>query len=340
MVTEAMRGASSTTMRSPMKALVQERYGSPDVLQVRERAVPELAEDQVLVRVRAASVNALDWHTARGEPYFMRVIGEGFRGPKTETRGADLAGVVEAVGTAVTRFKPGDEVFGSGIRTFAEFAAVKEEGLVAKPANMTFEQAATLGVAAFTALQGLTKGHVGPGQRVLVNGSGGGVGTFAVQIAKALGAEVTAVTSPANLATAREIGADHVIDYTAVDYTKAGERYDAIIDVGASHSLAANRRALTPTGLHVTVGAAQARGIGLRLLLGMAWAVVVNRFVGGRHISFLAHRTLPDLERVRELAVAGQVIPVIDRTYPLSQAAEAIRYVETGAARGKVVVTI
>lgn len=323
-----------------MKALVQDRYGSPDVLAVRERATPELAADQVLVRVRAASVNALDWHTARGEPYFMRLIGTGIRGPKTETRGADLAGIVAAVGAAVTRFKPGDEVFGSGIRTFAEYAAVKEEGLVPKPANVSFEQAATLGVAAFTALQGIDRAHVKPGQRVLVNGSGGGVGTFAVQIAKALGAEVTAVTSPENLETARAIGADHVIDYTTVDFTKGAERYDAIIDVGASHSLAASRRALTPTGLHVTVGAAKARGLGVGLLLGMVWAVVVNRFVGGRHISFLAQRTLPDLERVRELAATGKVVPVIDRTYPLADAAEAIRYVESGKVRGKVVVTL
>jgi NADPH:quinone reductase-like Zn-dependent oxidoreductase len=339
MVTNAMYGTMTATMRSTMKALVQDRYGAPEVLSVRDLATPELKDGQVLVRVKAASVNALDWHMMRGEPFFLRLIGEGFRRPKTETRGADLAGVVDSIGRGVTRFKPGDEVFGSGIRTFAEYAAIREEGLVAKPSTVSFEQAGALGVAAFTALQGLRdKGGLQAGQRVLVHGAGGGVGTFAVQIAKALGAEVTAVCGPASVEVVRSIGADHVIDYTQTDFTRTGERYDVLLDVGGTKSLAACRRALTPNGRHVLVGGPTGRWFGP--LIGIAERYVVNRFVGRKHVPFLAHRTQADLEFIRGLVEAGKVSPVIDRQYPLSEAAEAIRHVEAGHARGKVVVTI
>jgi NADPH:quinone reductase-like Zn-dependent oxidoreductase len=339
MVTNAMYGTMAATMRGTMKALVQDRYGAPEVLSVRDVATPELKDDQVLVRIKAASVNALDWHMMRGEPFFIRLMGEGFRRPKTETRGADVAGMVEEIGRSVMRFTPGDEVFGSSIRTFAEYAAIREEGLVPKPATLSFEQAGALGVAAFTALQGLRdKGRLVAGQRVLVHGAGGGVGTFAVQIAKALGAEVTAVCGPASVETVRSIGADHVIDYTQTDFTRTGERYDVLLDVGGTKSLAACRRALTPNGRHVLVGGPTGRWFGP--LIGIVEQFVVNRFVGGKHVPFLAHRTLADLEFIKELVVAGKVTPVIDRLYPLGEAAEAIRYVEAGQARGKVVVTI
>jgi NADPH:quinone reductase-like Zn-dependent oxidoreductase len=339
MVANAMDRTLTAMRQSTMKALVQDRYGAPEVLSIRDVATPDLKDDQVLVRVRAASVNALDWHMMRGEPYLVRLMGEGLRRPKTETRGADIAGVVEAIGRAVTRFKPGDEVFGSSIRTFAEYAAIREEGLVHKPASLSFEQAGAIGVAAFTALQGLRdKGRLQAGQRVLVHGAGGGVGTFAVQIAKALGAEVTAVCGPASVDTVRAIGADHVIDYTQTDFTRTGERYDILLDIGGTKSLAACRRALTPNGRHVVVGGPTGRWFGP--LIGLAEQFLVNRFVGGKHVPFLAHRTLADLEFVKELVETGKVTPVIDRQYPLSQAAEAIRYVEAGHARGKVVVTI
>jgi len=322
-----------------MKALVQDRYGSADVLGLRQLPTPELKADQVLVRVRAASVNALDWHTMRGQPYFIRLVGEGFRRPKTETRGADIAGVVEAVGSDVTRFKPGDEVFGSGIRTFAELAVIREEGLVPKPSTITFEQAGAAGVAAFTALQGLRdKGRLQAGERVLVNGAGGGVGTFAVQIAKALGAEVTAVSSPPMLDTLRSIGADHVIDYTTTDFSRGTDRYDLVLDVGGTKSLGEVRRVLTPIGRHVLVGGPAQNSVGL--LFGLAWTVLVARLVSRKPIPFLAHRTLADLELIRQLLDSGQLTPVIERTYPLAEAAEAIRHVESGKVRGKVVVVI
>ncbi len=322
-----------------MRALVQDRYGSADALSLREIPTPELKADQVLVRVRAASVNALDWHTMRGQPYFIRLVGEGFRRPKTETRGADVAGIVEAIGAGVTRFKPGDEVFGSGIRTFAELAAVREEGLVSKPPAITFEQAGASGVAAFTALQGLRdKGRIRAGERVLVNGAGGGVGTFAVQIAKALGADVTAVSSPANLDMLRAIGADHVIDYTTTDFTRGTGTYDLVFDVGGTKSLGAVRRVLAPAGRHVLVGAPAGNSAGL--LLGLVWTLLVARFVSRKPVSFLAHRTLADLDFIRGLLETGRITPVIERTYPLADAAEAIRHVESGLVRGKVVVTV
>jgi len=322
-----------------MKALVQDRYGSADVLAVRELPTPELNAGQVLVRVRAASVNALDWHTMRGQPSFIRLVGEGLRRPKTETRGADLAGVVEAVGPGVTRLKPGDEVFGASVRTFAELAAVREEGLVLKPTTVTFEQAAASGVAAFTALQGLRdKGRLQAGERVLVHGAGGGVGSFGVQIAKALGAEVTAVTGPASLEMVRAIGADRAIDYTTTDFTREGRTYDLVLDCSGTRSLGAVRRTLAPNGRHVIVGGPPRSSLGI--ILGLVSSVVVARFVSRKPISFLAHRTLADLEYIRELLAAGTIKPVIDRIYPLAEGAEAIRYVETGHARGKVVVTI
>lgn len=339
MVLGATHGTLTAAREPTMRALVQDRYGSADALSLRDVPSPRPSEDQVLVRVRAASVNALDWHLMRGEPSFVRFTGEGFRRPKTETRGADVAGVVEAVGSGVTRLKPGDEVFGAGIRTFAELAVIREEGLVRKPASISFEQAGASGVAAFTALQGLRdKGRLRAGERVLVHGAGGGVGTFAVQIAKALGAEVTAVSGPANLEMLRGIGADHVIDYTTTDFTRSGQTYDLVLDVGGTKSLRAVGRALGPTGRHVLVGGPAQNS--LMLLLGLVWTAVVARLVSRKPATFLAHRTLADLEVIRDLLESGKVVPVIDRTYPLAEAAEAIRHVEAGQARGKVVVTV
>src|SRR2546425_2874746 len=240
-----------------MKAVVRDKYGSPDVLELREIEKPAVEDDHVLVRVHAASVNAGDWHSMRGKPYIIRLMLGGLFKPRTKNAvlGGDLAGRVEAVGGNVTEFQPGDDVFGMSIRTFAEYVSVRKVGIVRKPANLTFEQAAAVPVAAITALQGLRdKGHIRPGQKVLLNGASGGVGTFAVQIAKAFGAEVTAVCSPRNVDMVRSLGADRVIDYTREDFTRDGQQYDFILDNVANHSLADTRRALKPGGICVLAG--------------------------------------------------------------------------------------
>ena len=327
-----------------MKAVRYHRYGGPDVLELQEVAMPAAGDGELLVRVRAASVNPLDWHFMRGAPYLVRAMA-GLSRPKPSASrlGADMAGTVEAVGQNVTGFQPGDEVFG-GLEergTLAEYISVRADAVVLqKPAGLTFEQAAAVPVAAFTALQALRdKGRVQSGQKVLINGASGGVGTFAVQIAKALGAEVTGVCSTGNVGMVASIGADQVVDYTREDFTRAERRYDLLIDIAGSRSLAETRRVLAPKGALVLVGGPnKGRWIGpfgrtIRMLL-------QSPAVSQRMVSFLAHQNRDDLAVLRELLDAGKVTPVIDRTYRLNQVAEAVRYLETGHARGKVVITV
>jgi len=327
-----------------MKAIRYDRYGPPDVLELGDVSAPAVGDDDVLVRVRAASVNPLDWHCMRGAPYLVRLQG-GLRRPRpgTGVLGADMAGSVEAVGKNVSGYRPGDEVFG-GLEnrgTLAEYITVRQDGVVlGKPTGLTFEQAAAVPVAAFTALQALRdKGRVRPGQKVLVNGASGGVGTFAVQIAKALGADVTGVCSTRNVDLVESIGADQVIDYTRQDFTRAEREYDLVIDIAGSRTLSQTRRVLAPKGVLVAVGAPdKGRWIGpLGRLVTMA---ALSPAVSQRMVFFLARMNKDDLAFLRDLVDAGKVAPVIDRTYPLTQAAEAIRYLEAGHARGKVIITV
>jgi NADPH:quinone reductase-like Zn-dependent oxidoreductase len=322
-----------------MKAIRYYSYGSPDVIQLQDIEMPVAGDDDVLVRVRAASVNPLDFHFLRGTPYLVRLMG-GMSRPKVTGLGADLAGQVEAVGRNVTGFQPGDEVFGGGRGTFAEYVSLRQDAdVVKKPANLTFEQAAAVPVAGFTALQALRdKGRIQPGQKVLVNGASGGVGTFAVQIAKALGGEVTGVCSTRNVETVRSIGADRVVDYTREDFTATGERYDLVIDIAGNRTVTEMRRVMTPKGRLVAVGGPdRSRWIGPMARL--ARMVLVSPFVGQAMVSMLAHNSRADLVTLRELIEAGKVTPVIDRTYPLSAVPDAIRYLEEGHATGKVVIT-
>jgi NADPH:quinone reductase-like Zn-dependent oxidoreductase len=315
-----------------VKAIVNQRYGSPDGLELREVDVPEIGEDEVLVRVRAASVNPYDWHMMRGHPYFVRLM-TGVRRPSAPGLGADMAGVVEAVGPSVTRLQPGDEVFGAGEGSFAELAKATEARLAPKPSRLSFEQAAAVPIAGCTALQAVRdRGGVREGQRVVVNGAAGGIGTFAVQIGSKLGAEVTGVCSTRNVELVRSLGADRVVDYTRDDFTRDGP-YDVILDTVGNRSLRALRRALTPTGTLVAVGGGTGRLLGgLGSALGLS---VLSRFVDQRLLWFLAR------VRERDLTwVAEAVTPVVDRTYPLADTAEALRYVETGHARGKVVIAV
>jgi len=295
-----------------------------------------------LVKVHTASVNPLDWHFIEGTPYVMR-IGVGLRKPKDTRLGVDFAGTVEAVGKNVTQFKPGDEVFGGRDGAFAEYVCVREGRAVAlKPANITFEQAASVPIAAITALQGVRdKGKVQAGQKVLVNGASGGVGTFAVQIAKNLGADVTGVCSTRNVDLVKSLGADHVIDYTKEDFTKSAERYDVVLDNVGNHSLSECRRVLTSKGKYVLIGGGGANDQGFLGGLGKAlWAVVFSKFVNQEMGMMMADPSTKDLTLLGELTQEGKIKPVIDRTYKLEQAADAIRYVEQGHARGKVIITV
>ena len=319
-----------------MKAIVQDRYGSPtDVLQLKEVDKPVVDDDRVLVRIRAASVNALDWHLTGG---LARMV-LGLRRPRIQIRGVDMAGHVEAVGKNVTRFKPGDEVFGSALGTFAEYATTSEDRLVPKPRSLTFEQAAAVPVAGFTALQGLRdKARVKPGQRVLIYGAGGGVGTFTVQIAKSLGAHVTAVTSTENLDLVRSLGADELIDYTKEDFTKREQRYDVLFDIGANRSLTDCRHVLSAKGTLVLAGAGS--GPGLAPLTRILKALALSPLVRQRLVPFVAKSRQEDLVALKDLVEARKLSPVIDRQYPLSGVPEAIRYVGTGHARGKVVINV
>ena len=324
---------------STMRAIVYKSYGSPDVLQCQEVEKPTAGDDQVLVKVRAASVNPLDWHYMRGTPYLVR-MGTGLRRPKDARLGVDVAGQVETVGRNVTQFRPGDEVFGVARGAFAEYVSASETKLALKPANLSFEQAASVPIAAFTALQGLRdKGRIQSGQKVLINGAAGGVGTFAVQIAKAFGAEVTGVCSTRNVEMVRSIGADHVIDYTRGDFTRSGPSYDLILDSVGNHSLSDLRRVLTPEGTLVLVGGPD-KGRWLGPLADVLEAVVLSRFVSQKILPFLAHSSKDDLIVMKELLETGKVTPVIDRSYSLRDVPEAIRYLEEGHARGKVVIAV
>jgi NADPH:quinone reductase-like Zn-dependent oxidoreductase len=322
-----------------LKAITYHRYGSPDVLDFEEVDEPVAKDDEVLIRVRAASVNPRDWHFMRGLPYIMRPIG--LRIPKDGGFGSDVAGQVEAVGKAVTRFRPGDEVFAHVLSGgFAEYTCVSEDVLGRKPANLTFEQAAAVPLAALTALQGLRDhGQIQAGQKVLIIGASGGVGTFAVQLGKSFGAEVTGLCSTRNLDLVRSIGADHVIDYTKEDFTQSGQKYDLIFQLAGTRSPSDCRRALTSKGkLILSSGESDGRWIGP--LDRIIKAVVLSPFVSQRLGPFEAKRSKEDLQILKELIESGKVSPVIDRTYPLSETAEAVRYLEEGHARGKVVITV
>jgi NADPH:quinone reductase-like Zn-dependent oxidoreductase len=322
-----------------MKAIVYYKYGSPDdVLELRDIDKPVVKEDEVLVRVHAASTHAGDWILVRGVPYFMRMA-YGLRKPKNNVAGMDVAGTVEAVGKDVTQFQPGDELFGSCDGAFAEYACAREDHFVLKPAGLTFEQAAAVPVSAFAALQALRdQAKVQPGQKVLIIGASGGVGTFAVQIAKSFGAEVTGVCSTRNVELVRSIGADQVIDYTQEDVTQGGQRYDVILDTAGNRSLSHLRQALTPKGTLVLVG-----GRGGPWLMGMGRtirALVLSPFVSQRLLFFVSTQDKHDLVVLKELIEAGKVTPVIDRTYPLSETPEAIGHVEKGHTQGTTVITV
>jgi NADPH:quinone reductase-like Zn-dependent oxidoreductase len=324
-----------------MKAIVCTKYGSPDVLQLQEVEKPSPQDDEVLIRIYAASVNARDWRFMRAKPFFIRLMPGGFQQPKNKILGADVAGRVEAIGSNVKQFKPGDDVFGylpsaTGHGTFAEYVCAKENLITLKPANLTFEQAAAVPVAAMTALQGLRdNGNIQPGQKVLINGASGGVGTFAVQIAKAFGAEVTAVCSTRNLDMVRSLGADHVIDYKKEDFTQNGQQYDLILAVNGYHPISDYLHALKPEGTYVVAGGSmfqlfQAASNGKRISrTGCQKTYVVS----------LEHNQ-KDLVFIKELLESGKIMPVIDGCYPLSKTAEAFRYFEKVHAKGKVVITM
>lgn len=336
---QVTNGLEEAMPATTMRAIVNEHFGPPEVLELREVPRPVIQADGVLVRVRAASVNPLDWHSMRGEPYFSRLMGIGLRRPKSSVRGVDVAGIVEAVGSDVTAFRPGDEVFGARSGSFAEYVAGRERNFVAKPAGLTFEQAAAIPVAGVTALQGLRdRGQLQAGQRVLINGAAGGVGTFAVQIARAFGAQVTGVCSARNVEMVRSIGAEEVIDYAREDFTRSGQRYDLILDNIGNHSLNSLRRVTTADGTIVLVGAGSGRWI--TPLPRIARAMILSRFVGQTISKFFANITADDLLVLRELVEAGKLTAVVDRTYPLAEAAEALRYSETGHARAKIVITV
>jgi NADPH:quinone reductase-like Zn-dependent oxidoreductase len=335
-----------------MKAIVQERYGSPDDLRLREIDQPTIGDDEVLVRVRATSVHADVWHAVRGQPFVLRLMGSGLREPKHRVPGTDLAGRVEAVGKDVTRFRAGDEVFGQSLGAnlwrnggaYAEYAAAPQAGLELKPANLTFEQAAAVATSGPIAVQGLRdEGRVRSGQRVLINGAGGAVGTIAVQLAKASGAVVTAVDGTAKLEMLRSIGADRVLDHTREDFTRGGERYELVLDIPGNHPWSDLRRALTPEGTYVLIGHDQYGRAGRRWIgsLGrFAKLLVLSLFVRQLHGLRGAKDPGDRLAFLKELIQTGTITPVIDRTYPLSEVPEAIRHLETGEARGKIVITV
>ena len=322
-----------------MQAIVQDKYGSGETLELREIDRPAIGAHEVLIRVRAAGVNPADWAVMSGLPYIARPV-YGLRKPRTAVRGTDVAGRVEAVGTAVTRFKPGDEVFGTSTGSYAEFAAAAEDQLAPKPANLTFEQAATVPMAGLVALQALRdRGNVRRGQKVLINGASGGIGTFAVQIAKALGAEVTAVVSGRNVELMRSIGADHVIDYTDEDFTRTGKRYDVILDNVSNHSLSSLRAVLSDTGVLIPNGGN----------FGNRWFASAGRLMRGAVLfrlgeqrlgNFLVSTNHPDLVALKDLIEAGKVTSVVGGTYPLSRTAEALDRIGRGHAQGKVVITV
>jgi NADPH:quinone reductase-like Zn-dependent oxidoreductase len=323
-----------------MKAIVQDEYGSPDVLELRDIDIPEIADEEVLVHVRAAGVGRDVWHVMAGLPYPIRLAGYGLRAPKNPVIGSDVAGVVETVGNKVSRFRPGDEVFGIGKGSYAEYVCAREDKVAPKPENLTFEQAAVVAIMGSTALQALRDhGRVEPGQDVLIIGASGGVGTYAVQIAKAFGARVTGVCSTEKAEMVRSIGADRVIDYTREDFAEGQQPYDVILDIGGNSSLARLRRALAPRGTLVIVG-----GEGGGRWLGgtdrQLRALALSPFVSQKLGTFVASENHEDMLVLKELIESGKVTPVIDRTYPLSEVPEAIRYLEEGRAKGKVVIIL
>jgi NADPH:quinone reductase-like Zn-dependent oxidoreductase len=323
-----------------MKAIVQDRFGPADGLELRDIETPEIGAAEVLVRVHAAGVDRGVWHVMTGLPYPIRLAGYGFRAPKNGVPGTDLAGVVVSVGSDVTRFEPGDEVFGTGIGTYAEFARAREDQLAAKPATLSFEQAAALPVSGVTALQALRdRGAVQPGEHVLIIGASGGVGTFAVQLAKAFGAQVTGVCSTTKVDLVRSLGADHVVDYSREDFAATGKQYDLILDIGGNASLSRLRRALTPKGRLVIVGG-ETSGRWLGGSDRQVRAMVLSMFVGQKLGTFIASVKQEDLLVLAQLAEAGQLRPAVDRTFALAEAPKAIGHVEEGHARGKVVVVI
>jgi NADPH:quinone reductase-like Zn-dependent oxidoreductase len=323
-----------------MKAVVYRQYGSPDVLKLEQIEKPAPAADQLLIRVHAASINPLDWHYMRGEPYVMR-LSSGMGAPKSIRTGVDFSGTVEAIGADVKQFKAGDEIFGTANGALAQYVTSTEVGLALKPSNMSFAQAAAVPVAAITALQGLRDlGELKPGQKVLINGASGGVGTFAVQIAKWLGAEVTGVCSTRNVDMVRSIGADHVIDYTKEDLTRGSEHYDVIFDTIGNRALLDYRRILKPHGIFVIVGA-PSDGPWIGALIGPIKGWVISPFVSQKFSWLLADANkTDDLDTLRDLMQSGKLTPVIDRQYSLSDAPEAMRYLELGHARGKVIITV
>jgi NADPH:quinone reductase-like Zn-dependent oxidoreductase len=325
----------------PVQAITYCDYGTAEVLQLSRIEKPVPKEDQILVRVVAAAANPLDWHYIRGTPYIMR-LGSGLRRPTDLRLGVDYSGVVEAVGRDVTRFKPGDAVFGGRTGAFAEYVVARAEGSVTlKPERISFEQAAAVPVAAITAYQGLRLAGVGPGTRVLINGASGGVGTFAVQLAKSLGAEVTGVCSTRNVELVRSLGADAVIDYKVDDYTQGDARYDVIIDNVGNHGLLANRRALVEDGVFVLIGGGGPEaGQWIGPVIDPVKAMLINPFVSQDLKWFIADLNADDMAELATLLESGQVTPVIDRRYSLAEVPEAIRYLETGRARGKVVINI
>jgi NADPH:quinone reductase-like Zn-dependent oxidoreductase len=323
-----------------VKAIVRDSYGSPDVLELEDIDKPEPADDEVLVHVHAAGVGRDVWHVMRGLPYPIRLAGYGLRAPKNPVIGSDVAGVVEAVGKDVSRFRPGDEVFGIGKGSYAEYARAPEDKLAPKPANLTFEQAAVVAIMGSTALQALRdQGKVRPGQEVLIIGASGGVGTYAVQIAKAFGAHVTGVCSTTKVEMVRSIGADHVIDYTQEDFAEGDKRYDVILDIGGNSSVARLRRALASRGTLVVVGG-EGGGRWLGGLQRQLWATMLSPFVSQKLGTFVNKENHEDLLVLKELIESGKVTPVIDRTYPLAEVPEAMRYLEGGHAKGKVLIIV
>ena len=332
-------GTSRAATGVTMHAIVQDSYGSAEVLRSARITRPEIADHEVLLRVHAAGLDRGTWHLMTGTPYLMRVIGFGFRRPKNRVPGVDVAGTVVAVGSAVTRFAVGDEVFGMSRGSFAEYAAAREDKLAHKPANASFEQAAAVGISGGTALQALTAGRVQAGQRVLIIGASGGVGSFAVQLAKASGAEVTGVCSTNKVDLVTSLGADRVVDYTREDFAAGSHHYDLIIDIAGNSPLSRLRRALTPTGTAVIVGG-ESKGNLTGGIDRQLRALILTRFVGQRLTGLASKERASDLEILADHLAAGTVTPSIDRTYPLDQVPTAMRYLEAGKVKGKIAITI
>ena len=332
-------GNTPAPAENTMQAVVQDAYGPPDVFRLAQISTPEIADNQVLVRVRAAGLDRGTWHLMVGRPYLLR-LALGFRKPKTPVPGRDLAGTVVAVGSAVTKFSPGEEVYGTGHGSFAQYAVAPEDQLARKPGNLSFQQAAVVPVSALTALQALTDvGRLQPGQQVLIIGASGGVGSYAVQLAKAFGAEVTGVSSTAKLDLVRSLGADHVIDYTREDFADGTHRYGLILDIAGNPTLSRLRRALAPTGTAVIVGGEQGGSLTGGLDRQFR-AAALSRLVRQRLTFFVSKERGSDLERLAELIEAGKMTPSIDRTFSLDQVPEAMRHLEAGNARGKIAISV